>query len=139
VNYSGCAGTIIFCKNNNPSEIPINSLYGMKSNKISNFIIELGLSDIFFIFSPSLFIKEKNKFIYLNNNIIGEFSSPISFQEPNTIIEYNYVYQYCNFINNIYKLGGAKNLLPLFEIFYKFTNENKKTDDKDALYNIFYK
>ena len=139
VNYSGCAGTIIFCKNNNPSEIPINSLYGMKSNKISNFIIELGLSDIFFIFSPSLFIKEKNKFIYLNNNIIGEFSSPISFQEPNTIIEYNYVYQYCNFINNIYKLGGTKNLLPLFEIFYKFTNENKKTDDKDALYNIFYK
>ena len=38
MNFIGNVGTIIFCNNNNPSEIPINSLYGLKSNKISTFI-----------------------------------------------------------------------------------------------------
>ena len=140
MNYIGYTGTIIFCKNNNPSETPINSLCGLKSNKISNFIIEIGLSEIFFIFSPSLFIKEKNKFIYTDNSIVAEFSSPNTFQEPNTIIDYNYVYKYCNYINNIFKLGGSNNLLPLFEIFYTFTKNNTISDDgNDLLYNIFYK
>ena len=139
VNYIGLGGTIIFCKNNNPSEIPINSLYGLKSNKISNFIIEIGLSEIFFIFSPSLFINEKKKFIYMDNNIIAEFSSSNTFQDPNTLIDYNYVYKYCNYINNIFKLGGTINLLPLFEIFYKFTKNNNINDGNEILYNIFYK
>jgi len=141
-NYYGLAGTIIFCKNNNPSEIPINSLNGLKSNKISNFIGEIGLSEIFFIFSPSLFINEKNKFIYMDNNITAEFSSSNSFQESNTIIDYNYVYKYHNFNNNIYKIGGAINILPLFEIFYKFTKNNDFINDNNKiniLNNIFYK
>ena len=140
VNYIGFAGTIIFCKDSNPSEIPINSQYGLKSNKISNFIGEIGLSEIFFIFSPSLFINEKNKFIYLDNNITAEFASPNTFQEPDTIIDYNYVYKYCNYINNIFKIGGIVNILPLFEIFYKFTKNNNYDENKNAvLNNIFNK
>ena len=141
VNYVGYAGTIIFCKNNNPSETPINSLYGLKSNKIPNFKAEIGLSEIFFIFSPSLFVKEKNKFIYMDNNITGEFSISNSFQESNAIIDYNYVYKYCNYFNNIYKLGGMVNILPLFEIFYKFTKNKNNEDKKDIsiLNNIFSK
>ena len=142
INYYGLVGTIIFCKNNNPSEIPINSLSGLKSNKISNFIGEIGLSEIFFMFSPSLFINEKNKFIYMDNNITGEFASSNGFQESNTIIDYNYVFKYFNYINNIYKLGGAINILPLFEIFYKFTKNNDNIIDNNKnniLNNIFFK
>ena len=143
INYYGLAGTIIFCKNNNPSEIPINSLNGLQSNKISNFIGDIGLSELFFIISPSLFINQKNKFIYRDNNITAEFSSSSNpLQESNAIIDYNYVYKYNNFINNIYKLGGAINILPLFEIFYKFTKNNDYINDNNKnniLKNIFYK
>jgi hypothetical protein len=71
-NYIGLVGTVIFCKNDNPSEIPIFSQYGLKSNNISNFIGEIGLSDIYFIIDPSLFDFQKNKFIDLSNDIIGE-------------------------------------------------------------------
>ena len=141
-NYIGLAGTIIFCKNNNPSETPVNSLYGLKSNKISNFIGEIGLTDVFFIFSPSLYNYEKNKFIYIENNIIGELSLLNTFKEPNTIIDYNNVYKYCNYINNIYKLGGMINILPLFEIFYKFSKNNNNgnnTNRESILNDIFYK
>ena len=142
-NYVGLAGTIIFCKNNNPSETPINSLYGLKSNQISNFMAEIGLSEIFFIFSPSLFIYDKNRFIYIDNNITAEFTSPNIFQEPNSIIDYNYVYKYCNYINNIFKIGGMINILPLFEIFYKFTKNNINIDKENCkisfLNNIFNK
>ena len=137
INYIGLASTIIFCKNNNPSEIPINSLYGLKSNKISNFFGEIGLSELFFIFSPSLYNEEKNKFIYADNNITGELSLSNSFKEPMEVIDYNYVYKYSNHINNIYKIGGAINILPLFEIFYKFS----KCEDNynSILNNIFLK
>ena len=47
--FLGYAGTIIFCKKENPSKTPIKSLYGLKSNKISNFMKETALSEIFFI------------------------------------------------------------------------------------------
>ena len=138
VNYAGYAGTIIFCSNINPSETPINSLYGLKSNKISNFIADIGLNDIFFIFSPSLYNYQKNKFIYMNNNIFGELSFS-DIKEPYTIINYNYVYRYNNYINNIYKLGGMINILPLFEIFYKFTKDDNINNKNHILNNIFYK
>ena len=138
VNYIGYVGTIIFCNNNNPSETPINSLYGLKSNKISNFLAEIGLNDIFFIFSPSLYNYQKNKFIYRNNNIFGELSLS-DIKDAYTIINYNYVYRYNNYINNIYRLGGMINILPLFEIFYKFTKDENINNKNHILNNVFYK
>ena len=90
-------GTIIFCKNNNPSESPINSQYGLKSNKISNFFEEIGLSELFFIFTPCLYMNEKKKFIYSDNNITGELSFPNSFTEDDNIINDNYIYKYTNY------------------------------------------
>ena len=135
--YIGLVGTIIFSKNINPSEMAINSLYGIKSNKIPLFLGEIGLADVFFIFSPSLFNYQKHKFICRDSNIIGEISVPNLYQEPDTIIDYNYVYKYCNYVKNVYKLGGMVNILPLFEIFYKFT---KNTNNEEPILNtIFYK
>jgi len=137
INYIGLVGTIIFCKNNNPSESPINSLYGLKSNKISNFFDEIGLSELFFIFAPCLYMYEKKKFIYSDNNITGELSFSNSFKDDDNTIDDNYIYKYSNYINNIYKLGGADNILPLFEIFYKFS---KKDENKDSIFDkIFIK
>jgi hypothetical protein len=124
----GLVGTVIFCKNDNPSEIPIFSQYGLKSNNISNFIGDIGLSDIYFIIAPSLFIYQKNKFIDLSNDIIGEIQNEKYNIE---MIDFNGVYKYKNLFNNIYNLGGSANLLPLFEIFYKFTNEPNNSNDKD--------
>ena len=135
INYIGLVGTIIFCKNNNPSESPINSLYGLKSNKISNFIDEIGLSELFFIFAPCLYMNEKKKFIYSDNNITGELSLPSSFKEDDNIINDNYIYKYSNYINNIYELGGADNILPLFEIFYKFS---KSDENKDSILDTIF-
>ena len=123
MGYTGFVGTIIFCKNNNPSLVPINSLYGLKNNKISNFLAEIGLSDIFFIFSPNFFMEDKNKFDYLSNNIIGIINNNKILNDRNEI-DFNGVYKYKNYINNIFELGGNLNFLLLFEIFYKFTLDN---------------
>ena len=136
-NYIGLVGTIIFCNNNNPSETPIYIEYGLKSNKISNFIGELGLLGIYFIFAPPLFIYEKNQFIDLTNNIIGEINND---KYDIDKIQFNNVYQYKNLFNNIYNLGGTVNILPLFEMFYKFTIKNNIDNDEEILlYNIFKK
>ena len=144
INFLGYIGTIIFCKNDNPSEVPIKSLYGLKSNKISDFIKEIALSDIFFILSPSLYIKEKNKFVYMNNNITGEIEynslDSLEEEEIKDKIDYNNVFNYSKFINNIYQIGGSINLLPLFEIFYKFSkNYDENEKNNILLENIFYK
>ena len=143
-NFVGYAGSIILCKNENPSEVPIKSQYGLKSTKISKFIEESSLSNIFFILSPSLYIKEKNKFIYMNNNITGEIqnNSLESLEEDdiNNIIDFNNVFKFSNIVNNIYEIGGCANILPLFEIFYKFTkNTNETENEHKILENIFYK
>ena len=137
-NYEGLVGTIVFCNNDNPSEAPIKSRYGIKSNKISNFIGDSGLRGIYFIFSPSLFINEKSLFIDLSNNIIGEINNDKFNVDA---IEFNNVYKYKNYINNIYNLGGSANLLPLFEIFWKFTNDVKNKDNKEEQIklNILFK
>ena len=137
-NYIGLVGTIIFCNNDNPSEIPIFSQYGLKSNDITNFIGESGLSNIYFIITPSLFINQKNIFIDLSNNIVGEIQN----EKYNIdVIDFNNVYKYKNVFNNIYNLGGSSNLLPLFEIFYKFTKKlkNDNNEEENILFIIFKK
>jgi hypothetical protein len=98
---------------------------------------EIGLADVFFIISPSLFNYQNHNFIFRDSNIIGEISVPNLYQEPNTIIDYNYVYKYCNYVKNVYKLGGMVNILPLFEIFYKFTKN--KNNEEPLLNSIFNK
>ena len=142
INFIGYIGTIIFCKNENSNEVPIKSISGLKSSKISKFIKQCGLSDIYFIFSPSLYIKEKNKFIYMNNNIVGEifYNSLDSLEEEDIkkIIDYNNVYNYSNIIDNIYQIGGCSNILPLFEIFYKFSKNNIETEKDNKLLEAIF-
>ena len=135
--YKGIISTIIFCNNNNPSEIPIDSEYGLKNNKIANFMAEIGLSDIYFIFSPSLYLYENNKFIDSSNNVSGTIIK----HTENNYLEINDVYQYNNTNNNIYKLGGVLNILPLFEILYKFTDNHDNCSEKDEIFihKIFIK
>ena len=144
INFVGYIGTIIFCKNENSNEVPIRSISGLKSTKIQKFIEESGLSDIYFMLSPSLYIKEKNKFIYMNNNIVGEifYNSLDSLEEEDIkkIIDYNNVYKYSNIVNNIYQIGGFTNILPLFEIFYKFSKNNIEAEkDIKLLEAIFHR
>ena len=144
IKFIGYIGTIIFCKSDNPSEAPIKSLYGLKSNNISKFIEQTALSDIFFILSPALYIKEKNKLIYKNNNITGEIHfnnlDSLEDEENKKIIDYNNVYRYSKIVDNIYNIGGALNILPLFEIFYKFSKNNNGTEKEvKILENIFIK
>ena len=140
-NYKGLVGTIIFCDNGNPSEAPINSEYGLNSNNISEFLGESGLNKKYFIFSPSLFINEKNIFVDSTNNILGKIENDkYNIKE----MQFNKVYKYKNLFNKIYYLGGTTNLLPLFEIFYKFTKEinnkeNINNDEEILLYKIFKK
>ena len=144
INFVGYIGTIIFCKNENSNEVPIRSISGLKSTKIQKFIEESGLSDIYFMLSPSLYIKEKNKFIYMNNNIVGEifYNSLDSLEDEDIkkIIDYNNVYKYSNIVNNIYQIGGCTNILPLFEIFYKFSKNNIEAEkDIKLLEAIFHR
>ena len=142
INFIGYIGTIIFCKNENSNEVPIKSISGLKSSKISKFIKQCGLSDIYFIFSPSLYIKEKNKFIYMNNNIVGEifYNSLDSLEEEDIkkIIDFNNVYNYSNIIDNIYQIGGCSNILPLFELFYKFSKNNIETEKDNKLLEAIF-
>ena len=139
VNYLGYVGTIIFCDNDNPSEVPIKSLYGLKSNKISNFIEETALSNIYFILSPSLYINEQNKFVYMNKNMTAELQFNQLEEDIKTIIDYNNIYKTSNIFNNIYLIGGSINILPLFEIFYKMSKSNNDNTKDVLLENIFYK
>ena len=141
-NFLGYVGTIIFCNNDNPNEVSIKSLYGLKSNNISKFLEETTISDIFFIISPTLYIKERNKFVYMNNNITGElqYNSLDSVEEEDIkkIIDYNNVFKYSNYVNNIYHIGGSVNILPLFEIFYKFSKKGNNNEiENKTLENIF--
>ena len=141
-NFVGYIGTIIFCKNENSNEVPIKSISGLKSPKISKFIKKSGLLDIYFIFSPFLYIKEKNKFVYMNNNIVGKifYDSLDSLEEEDIkkIIDYNNVYNYSNIIENIYHIGGCLNILPLFEIFYKFSKNNIETEKDHKLLEVIF-
>ena len=144
INYLGYIGTIIVYKSDNQKIVSLKNSYCSSNTEISKFIEEISLSNIFLIFSPSLYIKDKNKFVFMNNNITGEIeNSSIDSIEEEDIkkkIDYNNVFKYSQFINNIYKIGGSANILPLFEIFYKFSkNRNNNENDDKELVNIFIK
>ena len=56
----------------------------------------------------------------------------------NNAFEFNGVFNYKNSIGNIYYLGGSENILPLFEIFYKFMNK-KNCNEEEAFNHILFK
>ena len=87
----------------------------------------------YFIFSPAFYVKEKNKFIDSTNNITGKFTNRVSDEE------FNGVFKYKNYKNNIYSLGGIENIIPLFEIFYKFTFEIQNEEEEKFLHITFKK
>ena len=133
-NYLGLAGTIIFCKDPNIKEEvnPPKSPHGLINNKIQEFLKDSHIFGNYFIFSPNLYVNEQNKFIDSTNNITGKINN----DKTN---EFNGVFKYKNFKNNIYSLGGIENILPLFEIFYKFPNLNKNQKEQDFIYLVFKK
>ena len=132
-NFLGIVGTIIFCNKKNESEYPVKSEFGINDNNIMKFLSEPPISDNYFIFAPRFFINDKNKFFDSFYNISGSFIN-----DKNNNAEFNSVFKYKNF-TNIYNLGGIENILPLFEIFYKFSIQNKKGKEEELLYLIFKK
>ena len=141
-NYCGIIGTILFFNIFKEGDnTPINSLYGIENKKLDEFIQDKKIFKIYFIFAPSLYLYDCNQVIDSANNCIAEL--PIRpCQEGKDILNLNSIVNYHNYSKNIFYLGGCYNLLPLMEIFYKFSlekneNENEIAYLKDMLNNIF--
>ena len=131
--FHGIVGSIIFCNSLNLTEKAIKSESGIKNNEIYSFLSDSPIFGNYFIFSPFFYVKEKNKFIDSTNNIIGKFTNRVSDEE------FNGVFKYKNYKNNIYSLGGIENIIPLFEIFYKFTFQIKNEEEEKFLHITFKK
>ena len=134
-NYIGIVNSILFfdkISEKDKNMFPIDSLYGLENKKIKEFITEKIFSfNLKFIISPSLYLYDQNLFIHSSYNISG-YLPEIS----KTNLNLNSVLIYHNYINNIFYLGGCNNFLPLFEIFYKYSI-NEKNIDEHFLKNIF--
>ena len=88
--------------------------------------------NLYFIFSPNLFVNNQ-QIIDPKSNIIGSLPAL-----NNNNYNLNSIFSFNNNINNIFYLGGFNNFLPLFEILYKFTLNEKNTNEIDnILINIF--
>ena len=133
-NFSCLVGTIIFCNSSEKSEgMAIKRRCGLENNKINSFLSENLINNNYFIFSPIFYINEKNMFIDSKNGISGKIINNI-----NNTAEFNGVFNYTNYISNIYFLGGIENILPLFEIFYKLINK-KNCNEEEAFNYILFK
>ena len=132
-NYLGYVGTIIFCTSKELSDNVILSDYGIDDCKIYNFLVESPIFGNYFIFSPVFYVKEKEKFIDSTNNVSGKINN-----NSTNNIEFNGVFKYRNFIKSIYSLGGIENILPLFEMFYKFTI-NKGHENDEVFFHLIFK
>ena len=141
MGYEGLVGTIIFYKDGNrdknKSKEIISYDSGLKNNNVNDFITKINLNNFYFIIAPSLYINEENKFKDFTHNISAELS--IEAKENN--LNLNSVLKIYNHSNNISHLGGCNNILPLFEILYKFSQEVKDKEYelkiKDVLKNLF--
>ena len=130
LGYEGLVGTILFCNNSNINSnenMVLNSISGLQNNKVKDFIKKVNLKNIYFIIAPSLYCEEENKFMETTNDITAE----LSFEEKEYNLNLNSVLKINNYTKNIFYLGGCNNLLPLFEILYKFCYEldNKKENN----------
>ena len=139
-NYIGIVSTILFfdkISEKDKNLFPTDSVYGLESKKINEFITEKKFSSkLNFILTPSLYLYDQNLFIYSSYNISGHLP-----ERSKTNLNLNSVLIYHNYINNIFYLGGCDNLLPLFEIFYKYSIDDKNNDIeflKIIFNNLFY-
>ena len=139
-NYVGIIGSIIFFNkiitNEENNIIPIDSLYGLENRKINEFIRNKKIfSGLYFFFSPSLCLYDQNKIIDSANNVIGELPER-KYHNENSSFNLNSILVFHNYIKNIFYIGGCSTLLPLFEIFYKFSLEE---NNFELVKNIFTK
>ena len=134
-NYVGVVGSILFfdkISEKDKNIFPIDSLYGLENKKIKEFITEKIFSiNLNFILSPCLYLYEQNLFIHSSNKFTGNLP-----ERSKTNYNLNSVLIYHNYIKNIFYLGGCDNFLPLFEIFYKISI-NEKNVDEEYLKNVF--
>lgn len=140
-NYIGIIGTILFFKkltNEVKNMEPIDSLYGLENKKVNEFIRDKKLFSIYFIFAPSLYLYDQNQIIDSANNCIAELPIRPS-QEGKDVLNLNSIFNYHNYINNIFYLGGCYNFLPLFEIFYKFSLEESDINYLKNMFNNLFK
>ena len=140
--YLGIIGSILFfnkISTNDKNMTPIDSLYGLENKKINGFIADKKIFEgLYFIFAPSLYLYEQNKVIYSTNNIIGELP-PKPQEIEKDIFNLNSVFYFHKYINNIFYLGGCNNLLPLFEIFYKFSLKDQDNVLLKEIFNNLFK
>ena len=142
-NYVGIIGSIIFFNkiitNEENNIIPIDSLYGLENRKINEFIRNKKLfSGLYFFFSPSLYLYDQNKIIDSANNVIGELPER-KYHNENSSFNLNSILTFHNYIKNIFYLGGCSNLLPLFEIFYKFSLEENNFELEKNIFTKLFK
>ena len=142
-NYVGLIGSIIFFNkiitNEENNIIPIDSLYGLENRKINEFIRKKKLfSGLYFFFSPSLYLYDQNKIIDSANNVIGELPER-KYNNENNSFNLNSILSFHNYINNIFYLGGCNSLLPLLEIFYKFSLEDNNIEFIKNLFTKLFK
>ncbi len=131
MGYEGLVGSIIFCNDGNiqNNNKKINIISGLHNNKINEFIKKINLKNIYFIIAPSLYCEEENKFIDSTNNINAE----LSLEKNEKNLNLNSIFKINKYINNIFYLGGCNNILPLFEILYRFSYE---LNDNIIIHNI---
>ena len=140
-NYLGIIGSVIFFNKlsvNDKNMNPIDSLYGLENKKINEFLRDKKLfSGFYFFLAPSLYLPDQNKIIDSENNVNAEL--PIRACQLNqNLLNLNSILVFHNYINNIFYLGGCNNFLPLFEIFYKFTLEEKDTNLLKDIFNKLF-
>ena len=131
-NYVGLVGTIIVCNKNLIHETAIKSEYGLENNKIYRFLEQNVIFENYFIISPQFFINDRNMFIDSTNNISGKINNA-----QDSLAEFNGVFIYKNVLTNIYSVGGIDNLLPLFEILYKFSKRIYTKNDEAFIHFMF--
>ena len=126
-NFIGKFTSIIFFNDFFIQEQKLNYDFGIYSKKIFNqFLNEKFIENIKFIFTPIHYDSMTNVIKDPFNKIKGNFLISNTF---------NGIYKNKNYINNIFQIGGSKNIIILFEIFNNLIIENN--NDFNTNFEIF--
>ena len=140
-NYLGIVNCILFFNKlttNEKNMTPIESLYGLENKKINEFISDIKLfSGLYFIISSSLYLYDQNKIIDSANNVTAQLPER-PYEKGKDEYNLNSILNFHNYINNIFYLGGCNNILPLFEIFYKFSLEENNINYLKEIFNKLF-